>query len=400
MMQITDNTKEQRILPLFRLAFRPFFLGAAIFSIIALTLWVASLSGSIIFNPYGNVIWWHAHEMIFGFSFAVIIGFLLTAIQNWTGIPSIRSWRLGLLFASWAISRMVLMFNLPPSYAILALDIAAPILAAFFVWQNVAAAKQWKNFFFAPILLLFAIANSISHISIIEIIPHLGSNAFALLIMLVTLVMSIIGGRVIPFFTAKGTGTEKVAPIAIIEWLSLAALWLYIVLAVINTFYTLPAVLLSSILFIAGIANLIRFIRWKPWITLKVPLLWSLHCAYLFIPMGLIAYSIASIFSPADSTNALHLITVGAMGNLIIAMMARVSLGHTGRTLSPKPVMNLAFLCLVLAAPVRALLIMAVPELALISFQLSAGLWILGYGIFVACYAKMLCSARVDGHPG
>jgi len=400
MLQITDNAKEQRIFPLFRLAFRPFFLGAALFSIIAMGLWAASLSGLISFTPYGNVVWWHAHEMIFGFSFAVIIGFLLTAIQNWTGIPSIRSWRLGLLFASWAISRIVLMFNFPASYVILALDISAPLLAAFFLWQNVAAAKQWKNFFFAPILLLFAVANSISHISVIEQLPALGSDAFALLIMLVTLVMSIIGGRVIPFFTAKGTGSEKVAPIAFIEWLSLASLWLYIVLAVFNAFYTLPAVLLSSILFIAGIANLIRFIRWKPWITFKVPLLWSLHCAYLFIPMGLIAYSMANMFSPADSTNVLHLITVGAMGNLIIAMMARVSLGHTGRMLAPKPIMSVAFLCLVLAAPVRAILVIAAPQLALISFQLSASLWIIGYGIFVLCYAKMLCTARVDGHPG
>ena len=400
MLQITDNAKEQKIFPLLRLAFRPFFLGAALFSIISLAIWVASLSGTFVFQPYGHVIWWHAHEMIFGFAFAVIIGFLLTAIQNWTGIPSVRGWQLGILFGCWALSRIVLMFDWSPSYVILALDITAPLLAAFFIWQNVAAGKHWKNLFFVPILILFAIANTISHLSIIEQVPSLGSSAFTLLIMLVTLVMCIIGGRVIPFFTSKGTGTEKVAPLAVIEFLSLAPLWTYIVLAVINAFFPLPALLLSALLFVAGVANLIRFMRWKPWITFSVPLLWSLHCAYLFIALGLLAFSITNVINPAASISALHLLTVGAMGNLIIAMMARVSLGHTGRPLLPKPIMSLAFLCLVLAAPVRALLAIAVPSLTLVSYQLSVALWITGYGIFIICYAPMLCSPRVDGRPG
>lgn len=400
MMQITDNAQEQKIFPLFRLAFRPFFLGAALYSILALLIWAASLSGILSFSPYGNPIWWHAHEMIFGFSFAVIIGFLLTAIQNWTGIPSIRGWKLVLLFSSWAVSRVILMFNFTPSYLILAIDITTPLLAAFFLWQNVSAGKHWKNLFFAPILVLFALANTISHVAIIEQMPQLSSSAFSLLVMLVTLVMCIIGGRVIPFFTSKGTGTDKTAPIAAIEFLSLAPLWLFVVLAIINSFVTLPAILLSAVLIIAGLANLVRFIRWRPWITFSVPLLWSLHCAYLFIPLGLTAYGIANLVSPESSTNVLHLITVGAMGNLIIAMMARVSLGHTGRTLSPKPIMSLAFLCVVIAAPVRAILLIAVPQLTLFSYQLSAGLWIAGYAIFVACYAKMLCTPRVDGHPG
>lgn len=400
MMQITDNAQEQKIFPLFRLAFRPFFLGAALYSIIALIIWVSSLSGLFSFTPYGNAVWWHAHEMIFGFSFAVIIGFLLTAIQNWTGIPSIRGWRLMLLFGSWALARIVLLFSFSPSYLILALDLLTPLLAAFFLWQNVSAGKHWKNLFFVPILVLFALANTISHVAIIEQMPLLSSSAFSLLVMLVTLVMCIIGGRVIPFFTAKGTGTEKTAPIATIEYLSLAPLWLYIILAIINSFFALPSVILSALLMVAGLANLVRFIRWKPWITFSVPLLWSLHCAYLFIPLGLTAYGIANLVSPEASTNVLHLITVGAMGNLIIAMMARVSLGHTGRTLSPKPIMSLAFLCVVIAAPVRAVLVIALPQLTLFSFQLSAGLWVVGYAIFVACYAKMLCTPRADGHPG
>jgi len=400
MMQITDNSQEQKIFPLMRLAFRPFFLGTALYSLFALTLWALSLSGIVNFSPYGSLVWWHAHEMIFGFSFAVIIGFLLTAIQNWTGIPSVRSWNLLLLFTSWVVARIVLLIDLTPSYLVMAVDILTPLLAALFLVQNVVAAKHWKNLFFAPMLILFAIANTISHVAVIENMPQLSSAAFALLITLVTLVMCIIGGRVIPFFTAKGTGTEKTPPIAIIEFLSLVPLWCYVVLGIINSFFALPTELLSLLLFVSGLANLVRFVRWKPWITFRVPLLWSLHCAYLFIPLGLIAYSIATSVSPQNATNVLHLITVGAMGNLIIAMMSRVSLGHTGRTLSPKPVMSVAFLCVIIAAPVRALLVIALPQFTLLSYQLSAGLWVAGYTIFIACYAKMLCTPRADGRPG
>jgi len=400
MMQITDINVEQRILPLFRLAFRPFFLGAACYSIVALTIWTLSLTGKFEFIPYGNTLWWHAHEMVFGFSFTVIIGFLLTAIQSWTGIPSIRGWRLVLLFASWLLARALLLFNLSPSYWVLVIDITPPLLAATFLWKNITAAKHWKNLFFVPILLLFAIANGLSHLGVIHDKPQLSSSAFTLLVILITLVMCIVGGRVIPFFTARGTGTEKTSPWFIIEHLSLMPLWLYIGLAILNTFVSVPTGLLSFLLLTSGLANLIRFCRWKLWLTFNIPLLWSLHCAYLFIPLGLVMYGVAMLSNPQHLVNALHLITVGAIGNLIISMMARVSLGHTGRKLSPKPIMNLAFLAMIIAAPIRALLPIVQPQLTLISYQLSSGLWGLAYGIFIICYAKMLWSPRPDGRPG
>ena len=401
MMQITDNTKEQKIVPLFRLGFRPFFLFAALFSVFAIGLWVGTLSGLFNFEPYGNSLWWHGHEMLFGFAFAVIIGFLLTAIQNWTGMPGLKSWPLFILFSAWLSARIVLLFNISPSYWVLALDVSTPILAGYFLWRSVAGAKQWRNLFFVPIMLIFAISNGLMHVSLIEDIPLLATKSVLTMVMLVTLVMCIMGGRVIPFFTARGTNTEKSNPIAVIEWLSLVPLWLYIVLSILDTVVTIPNLILAPLLLIAGFANLIRLIRWKPWLTIKVPLVWSLHGAYAFIPLGLIAFGV-SLLDPSiiQTLSAIHFLTAGAMGSLILAMMSRVSLGHTGRPLKINPVISVAFLLILLAGVIRAVLPIVAPQLSLLSYQASGLLWMLSYGIFIWVYLPILSKARLDGRPG
>lgn len=401
MIQITDNTKEQKIVPLFRLGFRPFFLFAGLFSILAIGLWVGSLSGIFQFSPYGNALWWHGHEMIFGFAFAVIIGFLLTAIQNWTGVPGLKSWPLFALFSSWLAARLLILLTATPSYWILALDISTPILAGYFLWRSVAQAKQWRNLFFVPVMLIFALSNALMHISLIEEIPNLATQSVVTMVMLVTVIMCVMGGRVIPFFTSRGTNTEKAVPIIALEWLSLVPLWLYIVLSIVDTFFSIPSLILASLLLIAGFSNLVRFIRWKPWVTFNVPLVWSLHGAFVFIPVGLIVFGIslldASIVQPLT---AIHFLTAGAMGSLILAMMARVSLGHSGRPLEIRPIMVWAFIIILVSGVIRTILPIITPELSLLSYQISGALWMVSYGIFTWVYLPILIKARVDGRPG
>ncbi|NRA72572.1 MAG: NnrS family protein [Gammaproteobacteria bacterium] len=401
MIQITDNAQEQRIVPLFRLGFRPFFLFASLFSIFAIGLWIGSLSGLFQFSPYGNALWWHGHEMLFGFAFAVIVGFLLTAIQNWTGLPGLKSWPLFILFTSWLIPRLLLLTNITPSYWILALDILTPLLTAYFLWRSVAHAKQWRNLFFVPVMLLFALSNALMHVSLIEKIPELSTQSIFTMVMLVTLIMCVMGGRVIPFFTARGTNTEKSEPIVALEWLSLLPLWLYIILSIINTFFTIPTTVLAILLLIAGFANLIRFIRWRPWVTLKVPLVWSLHGAFAFIPVGLITFGV-SLLAPQliQTLTAIHFLTAGAMGSLILAMMARVSLGHTGRPLKIKPVIKFAFFFILLAGTIRTILPILMPQFLFFSYQVSGLLWMLSYAIFVWVYGPILSQSRIDGRPG
>lgn len=401
MIQITDNTKEQQIVPLFRLGFRPFFLFSSLFSILAIGLWVGSLSGLFHFEPYGSALWWHGHEMIFGFAFAVIIGFLLTAIQNWTGMPGLKSWPLFFLFSTWLGARLALLFAVTPSYWVLALDISTPVLAGYFLWRSVAQAKQWRNLFFVPVMLIFALSNGLMHVSLIEHMPKLATQSVLTMVMLVTLIMCVMGGRVIPFFTARGTNTEKATPIVALEWLALIPLWIYIVLSIVDTFFTIPTIILAALLLIAGFANLVRFLRWRPWVTLKVPLVWSLHCAFAFIPLGLIAFGI-SLLEPSliQSLAAIHLLTTGAMGSLIMAMMARVSLGHTGRALEIRPIIVWAFILIVLAGAIRSILPMLMPQLSLLSYQIGGVLWVVSYGIFVFVYLPILSKPRIDGRPG
>ena len=401
MIQITDNAKEQRIVPLFRLGFRPFFLFASIFSILAVGAWILNLSGMLHFTPYGGSLWWHSHEMVFGFAFAVIIGFLLTAIQNWTGVPGLRGWPLFMLFCSWALARVLLLWDQVPATVAILVDLSTPLLAGWFLWRSVYLAKQWRNLFFVPIMLLFALANFVMHWALLDSNMALASQAARTVVLLVTLVMCVMGGRVIPFFTARGTGTERPTAIATVEFLSLAPLWLFVVINLLQPWLGISEQYLTPLPLLAGFANLMRVISWRPWITLNVPLLWSLHGAYLFIASGLIAYGI-SMLAPAQLsiTLSLHFLTVGAIGALILGMIARVSLGHTGRPLQVRSRIAVAFALILFAGLVRTLLPMLTPALTLLSYQLSGILWMLAYGIFAIEYWPILTRPRLDGRPG
>ncbi|MDP2561862.1 NnrS family protein [Psychrobium sp. 1_MG-2023] len=401
MIQITDNDKALTIPPLFRLAFRPMFLGAALFAIVTITLWGLALSGLISFAPYGDLYWWHSHEMIFGFALAVIIGFLLTAIQNWTNVPGVSGWPLAVLFFTWLIARITLAIDFTPNYFIALIDITPPLLAAFFIARSVFKVKQWRNLFFVPILIVFAFTNLASHIALIDSNQLLMKSLSPLMIILITLIMCIIGGRVIPFFTARGTQTEKVATNNWVEFFSVGPLIIFITVHLLFLFIESIRTDQSHwLLVVSGIANLIRILRWRPLLTIPVPLLWSLHIAYLFITSGLLGYGLASMFTPQHAMSLLHLLTIGAMAGLIVAMMSRVSLGHTGRPLLVHKLMPFAFVSIFIAALVRGLLPIVTPYFTLISYQISALLWVICFLIFSIIYWPILTKARVDGRAG
>ena len=225
MMQITDLQQEQKITPLFRLGFRPFFLGGAIFSILTLLLWVLMLKGKIGFAPLGGGYWWHIHEMIFGFSCAIIAGFLLTAVQNWTGTRGISGGKLIFLFAVWLAGRIVVLFpDLLGAVLTTIIDCAFLIFVAIFLARPIIAIKQYRNLFFVPLLLLFTLANLQMHLAVYY--PQTFSTQFSGYsgVMLVTFLMSVMAGRVVPMFTANGTQTPKALPIKWLEWLTNASL--------------------------------------------------------------------------------------------------------------------------------------------------------------------------------
>lgn len=401
MMQITDLQKEQKIIPLLRLGFRPFFLFGAGFAVVSIFIWLLILQSKSDLTPLGGGYWWHLHEMIFGFASAIIAGFLLTAVQTWTGIPGIQNKSLLFLFVLWLLARLSLLLpNIFGENITMILDIAFLPAVAVFLGKPIIKIKQYRNLFFVPLLILFTLVNLEFYLALMS--PEMFSvqlSAYAG-VMLITLLMSVMVGRVGPMFTANGTQTPKVTNI---PWLdkatngSLALITFYLLL---HPLYTINHQVLGGLLIVAAIFQSIRITRWRPWITVQVPLLWSLHLAVIFIALGLFAIGYSYFSTELSSSHLWHVLTIGGMGGLILAMIARVSLGHTGRPLQPAKTMAIAFLLIFIAAIVRSFLPLFMPESVMSIYQASAGLWYLSFGIFIFHYAPMLLKGRLDGRPG
>jgi uncharacterized protein involved in response to NO len=385
-------------MPLFRLGFRPFFLFAALYSILALVLWGLVWTGGIAITPYGGWFWWHGHEMLYGFTAAVIVGFLLTAVQNWTGQPGLSGLPLAALFALWALARILLLFPaVLPMPLIAAIDISLLVFAAAAIAYYVLRARQWKNILFVPLLLVFAVLNGALHWAAMIDDLLLYKRIAGGVVFVVIFLMSLMGGRVIPFFTAMRTQTQQARPIL---WLELTALASVLLLAL-GTLFPPGAAAMTTISLIACLSHLLRISRWRPGITLGIPLLWSLHLASWILVIGFLQLALFHAGLVDDYASLLHSFTIGGIGLIILSMTARVSLGHTGRPIESAAPMTLAFAALVGAALTRVLFPLLLPVDALPAIYLvSILLWIVGFGTFCMVYLPILTRPRIDGRPG
>lgn len=405
-MQITDLTTELNIPPLLRLAFRPLFLFGGAFSCIAMLLWGLALFAGLPLSPVGNILFWHSHEMIFGFGCAIVAGFLLTAMQNWTGLRAVHGKALFALVLCWLAARALLLFGAAlPVWFVAIVDLMFLPFAAVLMAKPILAVGQWRNLFFVPVLLLLTICNAVSWVGLSLDNYMLQQHGLYSAVILFTLVMSIMGGRVLPMFTANGTQSKKVSPVLWLDRLALGLLWLVFVQQFLKLENFIPHAAIALLYGLAAVLLAIRCARWKVWITLRVPLLWSLHLAYWFIPLGLglfaLHYSALPIFGHAVlKSTALHALTAGAMGSMILAMMARVSLGHTGRPLQVATLMIPAFVLVVAAGISRSLLLLIWPDMQQTLLILAITCWVLAYALFCYCYTAILCSTRADGRPG
>lgn len=400
-MQITDLATEQKLSPLLRQAFRPMFLMGAAFSAIAMLLWGLTLFGVIQLKPFANVLFWHSHEMLFGFVAAIVIGFLLTAVQNWTGLRAPHGKSLLFISLLWLAGRLLLLFGQGlPVYLVALIDLSFLPVCAYLLARPLLQTGQSRNLFFIPVLLLLSACNALMYIGVatnrFELIQLGSQNA----VWLITLLMAIVGGRVLPMFTANGTQTKKVVPLLWLDRAALGSLWLIFVLHFLALTKYLPSMAISGLFAFCASLTALRCLRWKIWITLKVPLLWSLHLAYWCIPIGLALYSARYAGFNISNSIALHALTAGAMGGMILSMMARVSLGHSGRMLKPHTIMSLAFLLVLAAAVSRTLLIWLWPAQTMQWLWLGVGGWVLAYLLYVLVYFPVLTTPRPDGRPG
>lgn len=379
---------------LFALGFRPFFLAAGIYAVLMMALWLAMLLGHLTPGALPPPVW-HGHEMLFGFAAAVIAGFLLTAAQNWTGIPMPSGRPLALLFILWLAGRLGFLIPGLPAGLVALLDLAFLPALAVALALPIHRAKQLHNYPFPVLLLVLATANAVVHLAALGWIgasPTLGLHlaAYAVVTMIV-----LMGGRVIPSFTDNKLRTR-------------ARRWKVIELgAPIATLAALAAALVAPVgivtALLAAIAAAVHAVRLAGWYTSRfwsVPLLWILHLGYAWIALGFALLALSAAGMAAATGPALHAFTVGGIGVLTLGMMARVSLGHTGRLLEPPRVMTLAFMAINLAALLRVVLPLFFPALHLPAMTAAGLAWMGAFGVFAAVYAPMLLRPRVDGRPG
>jgi uncharacterized protein involved in response to NO len=381
---------------MFALGFRPFFLVATIFAVASLGHWAFAFVGTREFANYYGFIGWHGHEMIFGYSVAVIAGFLLTAARNWTNIPTAAGVSLAGLAALWLAARLMPFFpDVFPPWLIAAVDVAfLPALATALAIPLLRSGER-RNLIFLPLLGALASANVLVHMELMGYGANTARAGTFLGLNLIVLLIVIMGGRVIPFFTERALSGVMPKRWPAIEWLSPGSALAFLVAELL-----LPNSLIAGALAaLAALSNGIRVFGWYTSRFWAVPLLWVLHLGYAWIVTGFCLKALAA-FGLIAPQFTVHAFTVGGIGVLTLGMMARVSLGHTGRPLKVSTAVALAFALINLAAVLRGIIPIAFPQWLAHLVALSGALWVAGFGIFLAVYAPILSQPRIDGRPG
>lgn len=377
--------------PVFSLGFRPFFLAGAAFAALAVAIWVLWLYGRLPgAQPTGGMLAWHRHEMPFGFATAIIAGFLLTAVPNWTGRPGISGWPLIGLLLVWLLARLAWLLPISPAALLLCQLPFLPLLA-WATGRDLVAAGKRENY---PILLMIMLLAGFQVMTLWGLwADDMGLQRRGVLaaLWLVGTLMSVIGGRVIPFFIQRGLN-RPVRPAA--NPLPTRVLLVSGLLAAMTFAIGLndvPRLWLAALFVLMGSLHLVRLWRWHERGIWRVPLLWSLYLSYAWLVVAVSAMALWHLGLMPQQSLATHSLAVGGIGGLILAMIARVSLGHTGRPLLPSKVIVVGFALVLLAALSRVLL----APFSGWGLGVSALLWCVAFGLFLWRYTGILLKPRV-----
>ena len=382
--------------PFLRGGFRPFFFGAAMWGIIALALWLCSLAGRLQLPTRFEPMAWHRHEMLFGFAGAAIAGFLLTAIPNWTGRLPIAGRPLMGLFGLWLVARVAVLFS-----GIIGLVPAAALDVGFFAVLTTVGAREVlaarnRNFPIVAMALLFTLADAADYAGSAGILPDVG---WQLGIALIVGLISIVGGRIIPSFTRnwmakRGHRTGLPIQPAALDMLVIAGTAICLLFWIFTPAYRLTGVLLM----LAAALQFLRLVRWAGWRTASDPLVLILHIGYLWIPTGLLLLGLSIIWPAVPRSAAVHALTAGAMTTMILAVMTRATLGHTGRDLHANvPTVGL-YGCVTTGALLRVAASLGVGHYASM-LAISGILWAASLTLFLAVYGPMLWRPRAGEQP-
>jgi len=377
---------------LWNLGFRPFYLLASFFSAFSVLLWAAQFSGYLP-SAYLQGPVWHGHEMLFGYTTAVIAGFLLTAVRAWTNEPTPSGVPLMALAALWVCGRVLVLTPFAMTAAVV--NAAFPVAVALAIGIPLLRSRNVRNYFFVGLLVLMGVLTLAVHLALqgrFELSPHLGLQ---LALDVVLFIMVIMGGRVIPMFTNNGIPGTNATRKALVEKLALGT----VILLFAADLLQLSQTAIAMIALISALAHGVRLSLWKPWRTLTTPLVWILHAAYAWIVVHLALRGLFALELLAGSY-ATHALTVGAIGGLTLGMMTRTARGHTGRPLVADGFELTVFLLIQVAGIIRVFGGIALPGLYMVSVQLSALLWAAAFGLYVARYWPVLTRPRLDGKPG
>ena len=381
----------------FSMGFRPFFLAGASWAALAMLAWVLILTGHLALPTSMSAASWHAHESLFGYLGAVFTGFLLTAVPNWTGRPHIEGPKLAILLLLWILGRVAITFSTNlPLFAVALVDLSLLIATGLISLREIAAAKNWRNLVVVALIAGFVAANALFHWEVAQGIPAASGFGLRLGLAIAVLMISLIGGRIVPAFTrnwmVKRNKANPPAASGLLDKIALAVSLLALTVWVVVPSWQGTGLLLLT----AGAVQFARLGRWRGIEARGEPLVWILHIGYSCVPLGMLALGSTILWSgPVSNIEAQHIWTAGAVGLMTLAVMTRASLGHTGRDLVAD-IGTTGIYSMIILSLVARLLGDLVPDLGLQFLVASAVSWITGFAGFVILYGPMLMRPRAD----
>lgn len=377
---------------LFALGFRPFYLLAAALAVLVVPVWVEVLAGTISLTPAVPVMLWHGHEMVFGFAVAVITGFLFTAVRNWTGLQTPAGWPLAALAALWLAGRLAMLCAGTTLAAVVDLGFLPVVMWA--IGRVLVRARNRRNYFVPVVLGALWCADTAFHLSVLDVIGLSPVTILHAAVAVVIVLETVMAGRVVPLFTATALGVQpwrhpRLDHAAVTATALSLACWV-----------ALPAGIGTSV--IAALAIVLQGVRctgWLPWKTLGRPILWILHLSHAWIPVALLLLALAPMWAPAGAA-VLHVLTVGSTAGLILGMITRTALGHTGRPLVAGRTEQWMYALVIVALAARVLPVLLAGTPYVVSLRVAAAAWTLAFGLYLWRYTPILWFSRVDGKPG
>jgi len=382
----------QSAFALWRLGFRPFYLLAAIFSALSVGLWALQFAG-LLPQAYLDGPLWHAHEMLFGYTLAVVAGFLFTAVRNWSGRPTPTGATLAAIAALWVAGRVLVLT--PWGVAAAVVNVAFPLAVAWGIGVPLWRARNQRNYFFVGLLVLMSAGIACIHLAVLGVVEVPPWAGVQLGLDVILFIMAVMAGRVVPMFTNNGAPGARARRSPYVERAALGG-----ILALLAAdLFGLRGIPLAVLALAIAVVHIVRLALWDTRATLRVPLLWVLHLAYAWIPVHLLLRAAGEagwVMRPL----AVHALTIGAIGGLTIGMMVRTARGHTGRRLVADRLETTCFALIAAAAVVRVLCPLILPQHYLTSVFISATLWSAGFLLYAIRYWPILTRARADGAPG